>query len=314
MTLNILSEINKHPADDYIFRDDESHTYSIKLPEDCSDANLPELVSVTRLTEKYFKPFDAVRVSQLVSATCCGLAGHKYEGMSAEDLQKQWADNSEDARARGHELHRAIELFFNPDVCIDAEESQRMHNVRQCEEFWQFEQFWDEFRTGRLSLGDEVVPYRTEWIIYDRSARVAGTVDMLLYNKSDKTYTLVDWKRVKRLDRTGREKGVGLMSKYTNCNLTKYTFQLNVYRYILETVYGLPVRDAFLVAMHPTRDSYHVEPIPKEPFTSDVVCRVFQSLRSAHVLRWRLTQDMVHNNTSNGQQQQQQRIKRDSED
>ena len=55
----ILSELNKHPADEFIFRDDESHTYSIRLPEDSSDANLPELVSVTRLTEKYFKPFDA---------------------------------------------------------------------------------------------------------------------------------------------------------------------------------------------------------------------------------------------------------------
>ena len=299
----ILSELNKHPADKFIFRDDESHTYSIKLPEDSSDANLPELVSVTRLTEKYFKPFDAVRVSQLVSSTCYSIVGHRYEGMSANDLQKQWADNSDDARTQGHKLHRAIELFFNPDMCIDTEESQDLHCLRQCDEYQQFEKFWSEFQTNRLSEGDPVVPYRTEWIIYDRSARVAGTVDMLFKN-SDDTYTLVDWKRVKKLDRTGRDRGVGLLSKYANCNLTKYTFQLNVYRYILENVYGLKIRSAFLVAMHPTRDTYHVEPISKEPFTSDVVHRLFQSLRATHVLRWSLSQNLKHN----------ERIKRDSED
>ena len=182
MIAQILSELNKHPADNFIFRDDESHTYSIKLPEDSSDANLPELVSVTRLTEKYFKPFDAVRVSQLVSSTCYELVGHRYEGMSANDLQKQWADNSDDARTQGHKLHRAIELFFNPDTCLTTEESQDMHCMRQCVEYHQFEKFWSEFQSSRLSEGDAVVPYRTEWIIYDRSARVAGTVDMLFKN------------------------------------------------------------------------------------------------------------------------------------
>lgn len=306
MIPQILSDLHNHPADEYIFRDDASHTYSIKLPEDASDAQLPELVSVSRLTEKYFKPFDSVRVSQLVSSTCYEIVGHRYEGMSAQDLQKQWADNGDHARTQGHKLHRAIELFYNPDAPVDTAEQEAMDNIRKLPEYQQFEKFWADFQYTRSLQGDGIIPYRTEWIIYDRSARVAGTVDMLYKNTCDGTYTLVDWKRVKKLDRTGREKGVGLLSKYSNCNLTKYTFQLNVYRYILENVYGLKVRDAFLVAMHPVRDTYHVEPIPKEPFTSDVVHRLFQSLRATHVLRWSLSQNMKHNNET--------RIKRDSED
>ena len=225
--------------------------------------------------------------------------------MSAHDLQKHWADNGDTARTQGHELHRAIELFYNPGIDICADEREVIDRARQSLEYKQFEQFWADFQQSRSLEKDTVTPYRTEWIIYDRSARVAGTVDMLYRNASDGTYTLVDWKRVKRLDRTGRDKGDGMLSKYPNCNLTKYTFQLNIYRYILENVYGIKVRNAFLVVMHPSRETYHVEPIPKEPFTSEVVQRLFQSLRATHVLRWSLSQNSKHNNA---------RPKRDSED
>ena len=311
MIPQILSELHKHPADKYICRDDASHTYSIKLPEDTNDVNLPELVSVTQLTEKYFKPFDAVRVSHLVSSTCRNIVGHRYEGMSAQDLQKQWAVNGDDARMEGHRLHRAIELYYNPDTYVDNDDRETINYVQQRPEYQQFEQFWADFQSSRSLEKDAAVPYRTEWIIYDRSARVAGTVDMLYQNASDNTYTLVDWKRIKKLDRTGRDKGIGILSKYPNCNLTKYTFQLNVYRYILENVYGLKIRNAFLVAMHPTRETYHVEPISKEPFTSEVVHRLFQSLRATHVLRWSLSQNSKHNSCSNKADV---RVKRDSED
>jgi hypothetical protein len=309
MISKILSELNHHSADSFVFRDDVTHTYTIKLPEDANDAKLPELVSVSRLIERYFKPFDAVRISRLVSTTCHHISGHRYEGMSANDLQKQWADESEHARTKGHQLHRAIELFFNPDIEIGEEEFKTMENTKQSKEYCQFKQFWEDIQRSRSLEGDTIVPYRTEWIIYDRSARVAGTVDMLFKNVCDGTYTLVDWKRVKRLDRSGREKGNGILSKYYDCNMTKYMFQLNVYRYILENVYGLKIRNVFLVAMHPTRDAYHIEPIPKEPFTSETVQRIFQSLRTAHVLRWRLSQDMKENNLHLDC-----RAKRDSED
>lgn len=288
-----LAHRNAHPADRYIhLKDDGSHTYVIRLPEDSSDSELPEVVSTSKLVERYFKPFDADTISRHVARACYDKPGHRYEGMSAERIRDRWTAQGDQSRDLGYLLHRAIELYFDPAAGEDAPE---LKAIRDTTEFAQFRQFYDEFVRSREWTEDPAVPYRTEWIVYDRSARVAGTLDMLFHNPSDNTYTLVDWKRIKRLDRTSKEKGLGPLHQHPSCNLSKYTMQLNVYRYILENVYGLRVRNAFLVCMHPNRPRHHIEPIPKEPMTSQVVTRIFGSLRTQHVLRWALKQDQKQN-------------------
>lgn len=290
-----LAQRNAHPADQYIHRrTDGSHTYVIRLPEDSSDSELPDVISTSKLLEKYFRPFDAETISRHVARLCYTRPGHRYEGMSAERIREKWTTHGDQSRDLGHLLHRAIELYFDPAAGEDTDE---LKAIRDTVEFAQFRQFYDDFTGAREVTEDPAIPYRTEWIVYDRSARVAGTLDMLFYNPSDDTYTLVDWKRIKRLDRTAREKGLGPLHQHPSCNLSKYTLQLNTYRYILENVYGLKVRDAFLVCMHPNRPRHHVEPIPKEPMTGHIVTRIFGSLRNQHVLRWALKQDQKQNSS-----------------
>ena len=309
-----LAEQHPHLADGYVLLDEATHTYNIHLPEDSSDASLSEIVSVTRLLGKYFKPFDSVRIANLVSMSCYNKQGHLYEGMTSIDIRKKWEIDGEEARHSSHMLHRAIELYFNPGMECATEEVADMNKVTESVEFQQFQDFWQDLQASRKLENDTIVPYRTEWIIYDRSARVAGTVDMLFKNIADDSYTLVDWKRCKRLVRTSKDKGMGLMDAYPDCNLIKYTFQLNVYRYILENVYGLRIRNAFLAVMHPTAASYHIEAIPKEPITSDIIIRMFTSLRATHVLRWRIAQDQKNNSPTGQKDEDSVRVRRDSED
>jgi ATP-dependent exoDNAse (exonuclease V) beta subunit len=67
--------------------------------------------------------------------------------------------------------------------------------------------------------------------------RLAGCFD-LLYLYKDKYY-LYDWKTCKKISMTSEEKMQEPFDSLYDCNYTKYCIQLCIYRYILETKYGL---------------------------------------------------------------------------
>ena len=106
-------------------------------------------------------------------------------------------------------------------------------------------------------------PYRTEWSIYDESLSVAGTVDILYRNKETCNFVLIDWKFVKKLvKRKCRQQAFAPLQHLDNTNFAKYALQLSMYRYILETQYGIVVEDQFIVLLHAKQDSFRVEHVP----------------------------------------------------
>jgi len=52
------------------------------------------------------------------------------------------------------------------------------------------------------------------------------------------------------------KKGLAPLSHLPDTNYWHYTMQLNVYKWILETYYGLDVADLYLVILHPDQPSY----------------------------------------------------------
>ena len=47
----------------------------------------------------------------------------------------------------------------------------------------------------------DLVPYRTEWMIWDKELRFAGSIDMV-YENPDGTLMIYDWKRSKGINKT----------------------------------------------------------------------------------------------------------------
>lgn len=47
-----------------------------------------------------------------------------------------------------------------------------------------------------------------------------------------------------------------------NCDGVKYSLQLNLYKYILETYYNIPISNMTVATFHPLLDQYYMLPVP----------------------------------------------------
>lgn len=59
-------------------------------------------------------------------------------------------------------------------------------------------------------------------------------------------------------------------SDLIKCNFNEYSIQLNTYKYILETEYGMRIKAMYLCIMHPINDNYKLFKVPnmKDKITS----------------------------------------------
>lgn len=52
------------------------------------------------------------------------------------------------------------------------------------------------------------------------------------------------------------EKGLGPLDHLPSCNYWQYTLQLNVYKWFLETYYGLKITELCIVIFYPENSNY----------------------------------------------------------
>ena len=95
-------------------------------------------------------------------------------------------------------------------------------------------------------------PYRTEWMVYDKELRLAGSIDMIFKNK-DGSLRIYDWKRCKEIkkDNKWQSAKTSCISHLPDTNFWHYALQLNTYKYLLEKNYGKKISEMCLVCMHP---------------------------------------------------------------
>ncbi len=223
----MLKAKHPHERDAHLRFDEGPHVYYIDGDRDN--------VSVTTLVHRYFKKFDSDAIIQKMMASP-NWPNSKYFGMSVPEIKRVWSEAGRDASTRGTRMHKSIECFYNQEP------------VSACEdvEFKMFTEFDSEWN---------LEPYRTEWEIFDKDLRIAGSVDMVFVK--DGEYMIYDWKRSKEIKFDNRwSRGLGVMEGHDDCNHVTYSLQLNIYRYILEKHYGLHISGMWLVVIHPTFDKY----------------------------------------------------------
>lgn len=225
-----LRDVNRHPRDARLRFDEGPHVYHI---DGCS-----ENVSVTTLVHRYFEKFDADRVIAKMMGSR-NWPQSKYYGMTAGAIKRQWAEAGADASTRGTRMHKSIELFYNGQDTTGYEG----------EEFDRFLQFHAEH--------EHLKAYRTEWEIFDEDLKIAGSVDMVFRDTTTQEFLIYDWKRSKEIKFCNPwAKGLPPLDGRDDCNFVSYSLQLNIYRYILETRYGLTIGGLFLVVIHPNTEGY----------------------------------------------------------
>jgi hypothetical protein len=231
-----LSFINEHPRDKSIVFDEPTHVYTV-------NGVSKGWISCTKFLHDFFPHFDADAVIQkMMSSPKWPM--NKYFGKTAQQIKAEWDENGRVASTAGTAMHLAIEQFLHgkPELIDRA--------VLKTVEWRYFQNFWAD-------VSGDLVPYRSEWEVWSEEYKLAGSIDMIFYRKSDDSYVIYDWKRSKEIKMENSwGDGYGPVSHLPDCNYWHYTLQLNTYRWFLETYYGLKISDMYIVIMHPDNKNY----------------------------------------------------------
>lgn len=249
---NILSKRNFHNRDENIIFYEDTHTYIIKDDES-------KYISVTSWIHKMFSEFNAEKIVDNMMNSKNWNENNKYWKMSKQEIIQSWEENGKNSRELGTYMHLWIECFLNNSFGIDVITEEYIYNHQYLynnlkNDFCQSKEicYFLEF----IKDTPELIPYRTEWVIYDEDVKIAGSVDMVYLN-SDGTYSIYDWKRSKRISSDNPfHKFSTLISHIPDTNYWHYTLQLNTYKFILENKYGLIIRDLYLIRLYPDSDNY----------------------------------------------------------
>lgn len=226
------SIINKHKNLDL---NESTHTYTLY------NSNI-EFTSVTEFISSFFNPFDEYKIAQKLSTL------KKYNHMSTEDILKDW----ENRRNRGTIVHKQIEEFLNE---ID-EKSQSLENNIDANISLDLKTKQGIAFLKKKCINDNNNLF-SEIKIYSEELQIAGTIDLIIYNKKHRKIYLIDWKTNLEIKKNGYNTGIKFPTNNTiDCSYNKYQLQLSLYKYILEKFYNASVAGLYIA--HLTDKKYNI--------------------------------------------------------
>jgi ATP-dependent exoDNAse (exonuclease V) beta subunit len=238
-----LAVKNAHPRDERIQFEESTHTYTI-------DGSKEGWVSCTGFIHKFFEDFNAGAVIAKMMASDKWPTS-KYYGKTAEEIKAEWNASGEEASAAGTRMHLDIEHYYNAEPVGNLEGDEWSANPGPEWDYFQaFETRW------RIPQG--LQPFRTEWLVFKEDIKLAGSIDMV-FKKPDGTFAIYDWKRAKEMKYENKwQSGKSPVDHLPDTNYWHYSLQLNIYRTILEELYGATVSELALVVLHPINPSFRV--------------------------------------------------------
>ena len=266
----VLSSRNFHPRDKNIEFFEDGHQYIILSEPDV------KYTSVTTWNHSHFPKFDADIIIDNMMKSKGWKEGHKYWGLSSQQIKSQWNNNRDSVAGAGTDLHYEIECFNNDkrfefdytnkhlyEVYMSDNRAKNNSNPKPIE--WQyFINFVRDF--------PDLKPFRTEWTIYHDDLKISGSIDMI-YENPDGTLSIYDWKRAKLITRINNFNRFALppqICHLPDSNFWHYALQLNTYKAIIEQKYGRTIKDLFLVRLHPDAEEKNYELIKLPDLSTEI--------------------------------------------
>ena len=266
--MQLLAKLNAHPRDKNITFQEKGHLYFVTITNlDGSTFILEDVLSVTTWNKTFFKEFDAGEVIRKMKSSKKYKEGHRYWNMTDTQIRQRWNAKRNAASDSGTNLHEKIERFFNHNP--PSPDQPRTHGTlfdvcsrdSNVKEWLYFLAFVNDHR--------DMIPYRTEWRIYHEELHLAGSVDIVYRDPAVANgVMLADWKRTGEIVRKNNYGEFAIpwpICHIHNTNFWHYALQLNTYKYILESKYGVIVTKMFLVQLHPDSEEstgYQIHDIP----------------------------------------------------
>ena len=276
--------MNDHYRDQWIQFFEQGHRYIIRLPKNFNeDFDEVSYKSVTTWIHEQFPPFDAEAIIEKMQRGRNYKEGHPYWGMTAREIQAKWRADAQ----LGTQLHYKIECFLNENYCekkkqlaekeekapasichrdiLDlyyqksSAEAAEAAAAPQAPEWQYFLNFVADHPT--------LVPYRSEWMVFDEDLQIAGSIDMVYMNPEEEDILQIyDWKRSKEITSTNSFHKFALpesaIPEIADTNFWHYALQLNIYKRILEEKYDKKVTELYLIRLHPNGANYEKIPVP----------------------------------------------------
>ena len=230
----MLSTANKHKRDELVIVTPNNPSFNIK------DLETTRFKGVTRFCHGIFPEFDTEKILDNIFSK--DPLPEKYKNYTRESLKAEWENNRIETADLGTKLHESIEYFYNDDL------SKHNDSIE-----------WTYFENFHKNNPD-LKPYRTEWMVYDEDLQIKGIIDMVFIN-DDGSLSIYDWKRCKSIDKTNGFNQWCLhpdLNYIPHSNFWHYSFQLNVYKKILERKYDVKVKDLYLVCFHRNNKNYQL--------------------------------------------------------
>lgn len=208
----------------------DTHEYVLKTMPDL------KFKSVTTVVGSFFEPFDEVKIATHLCNT-----NPKYMKMKPEELISIWHRS----RDHGSEIHKEIELFIDED--IKPSEPKAESALKWLKNYCM---------KSDIDIFTEVIVYSTE-------LQIAGTVDILAYDKSADVYEIIDWKTSKEIKTVSFKGKMGnhpVTSNMMDCNFNHYALQLSMYRYLLENYHGVKVRNQLIGHLEDDQCTSYITP------------------------------------------------------
>ena len=242
-----FTDAGLYEQDRYIDFEPEGHVYTYK--------GETQLLPVSSLIAYFFEPFNAEEVARR--------QWERY-GIPIEESLAKWKRIGRLASEVGTFMHEQTEHyfqegFFDTDYTFRFQDQEEIISIAK--EKQHFLRFVEDYK---------ISPYRQEWPVYDLDLNIAGTIDMIC-KEADGTFTIYDWKRsgkvVNSMGQPVVEAFGGRMSlngiNLPDTSFYHYCIQQNLYRYMLETHYGIKVRGMNLVVLCADYPTYFVAQVPR---------------------------------------------------
>lgn len=251
-TLTCLALLNPHERDSLIHFEEASHKYTILCDPDT------KYTSVTTFVHEQFEEFNAdIIIGKMMDSPYW--SKNKYYGKTPFEIKALWEENRDCAASAGTKMHYDIECYYN-----------KIEVVNDCIEFKYFKNFVEKY--------PELEAYRTEWVVFDSELKIAGSIDMVFYNKKTREYNIYDWKRskgIKKSNTFNKYSSNPILSSVPDTNFWHYTLQLNLYKALLQKNYGINITTCALVCLHPENNNNNFQ-IHKVPDIQSIIMKLFE--------------------------------------
>ncbi len=225
--------------------DADAHRYYTPIVDDFNR----DYMSVTTFVKRFFEPFNAD--AQAIKTA-------EKTGKTQEAVKAEWEASRDYACGVGTRVHEVAEDVVNGKPI--------RHKPKDEHERLLMKQAW----LAATKVKADMRIHEAEAIVFDVGTKIAGTADLLAYDKAGSLWIL-DWKTNVSLDEKSRFGKTGSIpiKHIPDCNVMHYSLQLSTYEYLIRKGGYVSGRTAIKRAIiHLREDGYKVMPL--ESFGAEI--------------------------------------------